>query len=132
MNVFKFDTNENQLNNHQCIDVTIMCTPRGVCMGTEQLTLGHRIVILKGSPIYCDDEILGLVSKAVYETGYLDVNGLHKYNQNNFVPQKKEFLIKNSIKNVDGFQSLRNLIKSLIEENFVLFFTDIIKLIKFY
>ena len=107
MNVFKFDTNENQSNNHQCIDVNLVCSPMGVCLGTEKLTLGHRIVILRGSPIFCDDELLGLVSKAVYETGYLDVHGLHKYDQNDFFRQEKEFLIQNSIKHVDGFQSLR-------------------------
>ena len=108
--MFEFDINDNDTNNYQCMNFELICTKNGnQCESIEQLQLGHRIVILKGSPIYCDDELIGLVSKAVYESGYLEVYGLHNFDKNTFYQQEKEILIQNSIKNVNGFQSLRNI-----------------------
>ena len=108
VNVFKFEQDENDSIEYQCIDIDLICSSRtNQCESSDLMKLGNRIVIHKGTPIICDSKLYGVISEAFYETGYVMVEGILNFDKTDLLLYKPEIINSKLNANVDGYQSLR-------------------------
>ena len=111
VNIFKFDKEESESVEYQCIDIDLICSQRtNLCESSDLITLGNRIVIHKGTPIICGSELIGLLSEAFYEKGYIVVDGINNFDERDLVQYKPEVKISRPRVHVYGYQSLRTAI----------------------
>ena len=56
---------EDNSQNYQCFDIENLFCMRTQCE-SEDLDLGEDVSIFEGSPVLCDSELIGFVSKGIY------------------------------------------------------------------